>query len=75
LSAGDTSPPNLLPRAGRKLSVRILSDRKVLAITRQSAPAVSAAFAIETMSPALGESFTHSGFLVLARIAVMQSRV
>ena len=31
--------------------------------------------AIETMSPALGESFTHSGFFVFARIAVMQSRV
>jgi hypothetical protein len=57
------------------LSVRIFSDRKVLAITSASAPASSAALAIDTMSPALGDSFTHSGFLVLARIAVMQSRV
>ena len=38
-SAGETSPPNLLPSAGRKLSVLIFSDRNVFAITRQSAPA------------------------------------
>ena len=75
LSAGDTSPPNLLPSAGRKLSVRIFSDRNVLAMTRQSALASSAARAIDTISPALGDSLTQSGLLVLARMARMQSRV
>src|SRR5437879_5777276 len=69
LSAGETNPPNLLPSAGRKLSVRIFNDRNVFAITRQSAPASSAARAIETMSPALGESLTHSGLVVAARMA------
>ena len=43
----------------------------VFETTSASAPAASAALAIATTSPALGESFAHTGFLVWARMPVI----
>ena len=56
--AGETRPPNLLPNAGRKLSVLIFKLRKVLQSTRASAPASSATrrgFAVEPIKGVVKE--------------------
>ncbi len=70
---GPDKPPNLLPMAGRNVSVSILSPRMVLATTSASAPARSAACATVTMSPALGDSFTQMGLAVVARMSFITS--
>ena len=74
LMPGPDMPPNLLPMAGRKVSVSIFSPRMVLDTTKASAPAFSAALAMATMSPALGDSLAHSGFSVAARMPVSTSK-
>src|SRR6516165_5431091 len=66
---GPDSPPNLLPIAGRNVSVLILSPRIVFDTTNASAPARSAALATATTSPALGDNFTHIGLSVVARMS------
>src|SRR5215831_1549568 len=68
LIPGQDSPPNLLPIAGRNVSVLIFRPRIVFDTTSASAPARSAALATATTSPALGDNFTHIGFSVVARI-------
>src|SRR5215831_12840645 len=72
---GPEMPPYLLPIAGRNVSVLILSPRMVLAMTSASAPAASAAFAIATTSPALGDSLHHTGFLVALRMRLITLKV
>src|SRR6516162_1973366 len=69
LMPGPDSPPNLLPIAGRNVSVFILSPRIVFDTTSASAPARSAALATATTSPAFGDNFTHIGLLVVARMS------
>ena len=64
---GPDIPPNLLPIAGRKVSVLIFRPSSVFEMVSASAPAFSAALAIGSMSPALGESFAHSGLSVARR--------
>ena len=73
LMPGPDKPPNLLPIAGRNVSVLIFSPRIVLATTNASAPARSAACATVTISPALGDSFTQTGFSVVARMSLTTS--
>src|SRR5262249_61295931 len=68
LIPGPDSPPNLLPIAGRNVSVLIFRPRIVFDTTSASAPARSAALATATTSPALGDNFTHIGFSVVARM-------
>src|SRR5260370_23721200 len=65
---GPEMPPYLLPIAGRKVSMLILSPRMVLAMTSASAPAVSAALAVATTAPAFGDSLPHKGFAVALRM-------
>src|SRR5215472_15301369 len=69
LMPGPDNPPNLLPMAGRKVSVLIFSPRMVFDTTSALAPARSAALATATTSPALGDNFTHIGLSVVARIS------
>src|SRR5579871_482663 len=72
---GPEMPPYLLPIAGRNVSMLILSPRIVLAMTSASAPAASAAFAIATTSPALGDSLHHTGFVVALRMRLITLKV
>src|SRR5580700_6335164 len=71
LTPGPEMPPYLLPIAGRKVSMLILSPRMVLETTSASAPAASAALAIATTSPALGDSLHHTGLRVALRMRVI----
>src|SRR5258708_35502436 len=71
LMPGPESPPNLLPIAGRKLLTSILRPRMVFDTTSASAPAASAALAMATTSPALGESLHQIGLSVVLRGRVM----
>ncbi len=66
---GPDKPPNLLPIAGRNVSVLILSPRIVFATTSALAPARSAALATATTSPAFGDSLTQTDLSVVARIS------
>src|SRR5579883_3339824 len=75
LMPGPDKPPNLLPMAGRKVSVLIFRPKMVLATTSALAPARSAACATVTISPALGDSLTHTGLSVVARMSLTTSWV
>src|SRR5882672_2819135 len=71
LTPGPEMPPNLLPMAGRKVSMLIFNPRMVFETTSASAPADSAAIAMAVTSPALGESFTHTGLFVAPRMRLV----
>src|SRR5262249_60528531 len=75
LMPGPESPPNLLPIAGRKLLTSILRPRMVFDTTSPSAPAASAALAMATTSPALGESLHQIGLSVVFRMEVLTLNV
>src|SRR5689334_20216517 len=66
---GPDNPPNLLPIAGRKVSVLIFNPKIVFDTTSALAPARSAALATATTSPALGDNFTQTGLSVVARMS------
>src|SRR5260221_178416 len=75
LMPGPESPPNLLPIAGRKLLTSILRPRMGFDTTSASAPAASAALAMATTSPALGESLHQIGLSVVLRMRLMTFNV
>jgi len=64
--AGPESPPRVLLRIGRAVSVSMAMARTVFTAVRASAPAVVAACAISTMSVTFGDNLTITGLLVVA---------
>src|ERR671935_3272076 len=75
LMPGPERPPNLLPIEGRKVFTSILRPRIVFETTSASAPAASAALAMPTTSPALGESLHQIGLSVVVRVRRMTLNV
>src|SRR5262249_23525575 len=75
LMPGPERPPNLLPIAGRKLLTSFLGPRMVFDTPSASAPAASAALAMATTSPALGESLHQIGLSVVLRMRLMTLNV
>src|SRR5918995_1899186 len=67
LMPGPDIPPYLLPMEGRKVSVLIFKPSRVFATVSASAPPFSAALAMDSISPALGESLAHMGLSVAGR--------
>ena len=67
--AGPLSPPTMFDRRGRRVSTSMAIARNVFTSDTASAPASSAALAIELMSVTFGVSFGMTGSVVTARTA------
>src|SRR5215472_12906286 len=61
IPAGPYSPPVVPARTGRRVAGSIVMPSRVLIIDRPSAPALTQALAIATMSVTSGDSFANTG--------------